>query len=1046
MRSALLRSLLTAFTLFSTTYLCPTTALRAQGTDAGIRGVIADSTGAAVIGATVEIRNLASGFSAQVRTSDRGRYSATQLPLGGPYRVVVRAVGFRSASREGITLNIGSIASADFKLAPSSVQLQEVTISDAPTRVLERNGAVTRIGAAQVQELPNQNRRFQDLTKLSPLAGSGTSLGGARAMSTDVRIDGVGGQMNNTGQTFAGPLTMTVEAIREFEIVTNEYDVTKGRQGGGLINAVSKSGTNQFTGSVFSYYRDRNLTTSDLRGVPAQNFTVLQQGISVGGPIIKDKLSFFGVYDRSAQSLPLEIMNLRNSADEIEMGVSRDSLKRMTSILAEKYGLDTTRQQTGIFSRKPLSQALFGRLDWQLSANHRLTLRNNTTLYSDPQEIGPDQALHFAESRGGAEVNSFGTLASLRSTISSGLVNEFKFQVLRFTRARTPQSEIPRGFVRIASRLPDNSNRTVTVQFGGNRLAPENYNEKQFQLANTLFWNRGNQTITLGTDNIVTKIQRYLPVEQRGLFEFDGLAQLDALTPARYSRQVPLKSGGTTADFTVADLSLFAQSEWTLGRGLTASAGLRLDGVQFLTGAGYNPLVEQRLGVRTDVKPSNWIVSPRAQVVWDVQGNGRHVFRAGVGQFSSQPPYNVHVNHMLQNGLEAVDIIQVGAQAPRPNFPLYRQDLSTVPGIPAGVAPSSIPAYVNFFGKDFRVPTTWKVSGGYEHTIGRVQLGAFGYWSHTADNFQYYDRNMVADPFFTIEGGRGVFVPAALITSAGRTNNADTRIHKDLGRVLELVGESKLVQRSLVLQSAIRLPKQSSISVSYTRNNTEDNSSFNCCVALTSTFSQNTGDPRRLTDSFGPSDDSFRDKVVTAFLLPPVWGFRVTGSYVGISGRPYSLVFNGDVNGDGTANNDLAFVFDPSDPSTPADVAEAMRRVLDNPNNRARDYIRQNLGRIAQRNAASSPFRGRTDVRVARNIGTTRGQAIELTLDVFNVENLLNRKWGGEYNLGGAQQLAAVSGFNQTTRRYTYRVNESVGTAVKSGTPFQLQLGARYRF
>lgn len=1021
-------------------------AAHAQGTDAAIRGYVTDTTGAAVANVLLEVRNISTGFLSTVRTTDRGRYLATQLPLGGPYRVTARAVGYRTVARDGILLNIGSSVTADFRLVPGAVQLTEVAVSAEPARVVERNGAVTRIGEQQVKELPNQNRRFQDLTKLSPLAGNGTSLGGARPMSTDVRIDGVGAQMNNTGQTFAGPLTMTIEAIREFEISTNEYDVSKGRQGGGLINAVTKAGTNRWEGSLFSYYRDRNLTTEDYRGVPAQDFTVRQQGFSLGGPIIRNKLTVFGVYDRSDQSLPLEIMNVRNAADEIELGIARDTLARLTRILANKYGLDTTRQQTGVFSRKPLSEAFFTRLDWQVAANHRLTLRNNTTLFSDPQEIGPDQSLHFAESRGGAEVNSTGTLASLRSTFGSNVVNEFKVQALEFTRERIAQNELPRGFVRVASRLPDNSNRTVTVQFGGNRLAPENYRERQYQLANTVFWNRGQQTITLGTDNIVTHIRRFLPVEQRGLFEFDGLAQLDAQTPARYSRQVPLRAGGTTADFMVADLSAFAQSEWHIGRGLTASAGMRLDGAQFLTAAAYNPLVEQRLGVRTDVKPANWIVSPRAQAVWDLQGNGRHIVRVGAGRFSSQPPYNVQVNHILQSGLEAVDIIQAGTAAPRADFLRYRSDLATVPGIPSGVSASSIPAYVNYFSRDFRVPTTWKVSGGYERRLWRLQLGVFAYWARTEDNFQYYDRNMVANPFFTIEGGRGVFVPASTISAAGRTNNADTRQFTDIGRVLALVGESTLEQRSVVAQAAISLPRQSSVSLTYTRNDTRDNSSFNCCVALTSTFSQNTGDPRRLADVWGPSDDGFRDKVVAAFLLPRVWGFRVTGSYVGISGRPYSLVINGDVNGDGTANNDLAFVFDPNDPSTPADIAAGMRRVLDNPNNRARDYIRDNIGRIAPRNAASSPFRGRTDLRLSRDFNTVRGQAVEITVDLFNVENLLNRKWGGEYNLGGAQQLYAVSGFNQATRRYAYRINENVGTAVKSGTPYQVQLGARYRF
>ncbi len=1018
----------------------------AQGTDAAIRGIVTDSSGAPVTGASIEVRNISSSFVAQLTTSAQGRYVAAQLPLGGPYRVTARALGYRAVAREGLTLNIGSTATVDFRMAHSPVQLQIVAVTSEPARVIERNGAATRIDGTQIEQLPNQNRRFQDLAKLSPLAGSGTSLGGARPMSTDVRIDGVGAQMNNTGQTFAGPLTMTVEAIREFEIVTNEYDVSKGRQGGGLINAVTKSGTNDYTGSVFTYYRDKRLTTEDLRGVPPTDFKVRQQGLSFGGPIIKDRLHFFTVYDRTDQSLPLEVMNVRDAADEIELGIARDSLDRLTSILANKYGLDTNQRQLGVFSREPLSQAFFGRLDWQVNDRHRLTLRNNTTLYSDPQEIGPDQTLHYFESRGAAKVNSYGTMVSLRSAFRPTLVNELKLQALKFTRQRIPQNELPRGFVRIASTLPDNSSRTVTVQFGGNRLAPEHYNERQFQLANTLYWNCGAHTMTVGTDNIITRIARYLPVEQRGLFEFDNLKQLEALTPARYSRQVPLHPGGTTAAFTIADLSAFLQDEWSPTPGVTVSAGARLDGVVFGDGAAYNPLVDQRIGARTDVTPRNWIVSPRAQLVWDIGSRGRDVIRAGIGRFSSQPPYNVQVNHILQSGLEAVDIIQVGAAAPRPDFPAYRQNLSAVPGIPNGVDPSSIPAYVNYISKDFRVPTTWKASAGYERRVGPVQLGVFGYYARTVDNFQYYDRNMVEAPYFTIEGGRGVFVPAAKITSAGRTNNADSRISPDLGRVLELVGDSRLEQRSLVLQGTWSLPRAASVTLSYTRNKSEDNSSFNCCIAITSTFSQNTGDPRRLADSWGPTDQAFRDKVIGAFILPSVWGFRLSGSYVGISGRPYSLIINGDVNGDGTSNNDLAFVFDPNDPSTPTDIAAAMKRVLANPDNRARDYIAQNLGRIASRNGGWSPFRAQTDLRLARDLTLMNRQAVELTLDVFNVANLLNREWGGVYNLGSTQQLYAVTGFNQATRRYTYKVNENVGRAVKSGTPYQIQLGARYKF
>lgn len=1020
--------------------------LGAQGTDAVIRGDVRNADGIALDGATVRVVNLATGFVARATTSGAGRFTFVQLPLGGPYRVTATAIGFRPLSRSDVMLNIGSVVTLVMRLTAAEVRLDAVAVVAEQVQTIERSGAATRIGEAQLAALPNQDRRFQDLTSLSPLAGSGTTLGGARPISTDVRIDGVGAQMNNTGQTFAGPLTMSVEAIREFEVVTNEYDVSKGRQGGGLINAVTKSGTNAFTGSVFSYNRNQRLTSSDFRGVAPANFSIAQVGGSVGGPIARDRLTFFAAYDRTAQTLPLNVSDIRDAADENTLGIARDSLHRLTSILASKYGLDTTRQQLGIFDRAPLSQAFFGRVDWQVAPNHRLTLRNNTTLFDDPNGIGPDQALHYAESRGSATVNSTGTLASLRSLIGMSLINELKVQAVHFTRERTANLEIPRGFVRIASKLPSGATNSVNVQFGGNRLAPEKFSEWQYQFANTMYWTRGNQVITVGTDNILSNVSRLLPIEQRGLFEFDNLGQLDALKAARYSRQVPLRDGGTTARFNVADYSLFGQSEWRLGRSVSLLAGLRFDGSAFLTPAGYNPLVEARLGLRTDNAPHTLDVSPRAQVIYDVDGSGRDVFRFGGGRFTSAPPYNVQVNHVLQSGLEAVDIIQVGIAAPTPDFIRYRRDPGSIPGIPAGVAATSIPAYINLFSSDFRTPTTWKVSGGYERRLGTASLGAYGYYARTRDNFQYFDRNLVAQPYFTIEGGRGVFVPASKITAAGRTNNADSRVVPELGRVLELTGATSLEQKSLVVQSSVRLPQNGAVSLSYTRNDTRDNSSFNCCIARTSVFTPNTGDPRDLAGSYGPSDNNFRDKLVAAFVLPPALGFRLSGRYVGISGAPFSLIVGSDINGDDVSNNDLAFVFDPDAAGTPPEVAAAMRRVLAKPDNLARAYIASSLGGIASRNGGRAPFTGALDMRLARSFNVANGHSVELTLDAFNVANILNREWGGTYNLGATQTLLSVTGFDQATRRYTYRVNENVGVVRKSGDPYQLQLGARYKF
>ena len=178
--------------------------------------------------------------------------------------------------------------------------------------------------------------------------------------------------------------------------------------------------------------------------------------------------------------------------------------------------------------------------------------------------------------------------------------------------------------------------------------------------------------------------------------------------------------------------------------------------------------------------------------------------------------------------------------------------------------------------------------------------------------------------------------------------------------------------------------------------------------------------------------------------------FVLGGKFSGIGGTRYSLVVNGDINGDflggtGSTNNDLSFVFDTSDAKTDPAIAKAMATVLSNPDNRAADYITKSLGKIADRNGGENPFYGTIDLRLSKSIHITKTKNLALSVDVFNFSNLLNKDWGGTYQLGN-QTLLNVTGFDQTKKQYIYSVNQNVGVATKSGTPYQVQLGARYTF
>ncbi len=1022
--------------------------LVAQGTDATISGVVRNQAGDPLTGALVELLNQATGFRASAMTTGGGEFTFSQLPLGGPYVVGTSFLGYGAVEEGEILLSLGSRIRVEFQLLQQVLDLEGVVVDAPRASTFDRFGASTRFGEEQLERLPVADRRFQDLASLSPLVGRGITIAGSRPMSTDVRIDGVGGQMNNTGQTFAGPFTMTIEAIREFEIVTNEYDVTKGRQGGGMINAVTKSGTNDLSGSVFAYHRNNDLTTTDFRGVQPADFSLTQWGGSLGGPILRDRMHFFTAFDQQLEDRPFFVLDLRTEQDEIDQQIPRVNLERMQRILEQNYGLPNGVQNFGEFSRQPVNTNWFGRVDWQLNPSHRLTLRHNYTLTDDNQGIGADQARHFNESRGTAEVGSNGTLVSLRSTLSPTALNELKVQHLTFTRNRIPNLNIPRGFVRVQSELPNGTNGNVQVQFGGNRLAPENYRERQLQLANTLYLQRGESSFAFGTDNILTSIERYLSAEQGGLFQFNSLDDLEAMRPASYSRQVPIRSDEPTADFHMLDLALFGQVERPLTSSLRVVAGVRGDLTSFLTPAPRNDILFEALGITSDRSPTDWSLSPRVQVTWDRRRDGSEIVRVGAGRFTSQPPYNTHVNHHLQSGLEAVEIIQVGAAAPFPDFQSYRRDRRTIPGVPEGVDPRAIPSYINIIGEDYQVPSTWKASASYQRTMGSVTLGVSGFYGRTFNNFQYYDVNRVAEPFFRIEGGRGVYVPASTIpTNSGRTNVNDSRIATSVGRVLELQGDTELDQRSLVFQGSWLAPFGGLLDASYTLNRTYDNSSFNCCIARTSVFTPVKDDPRDLSQSWGPSDNDFRHKAVVSAISPSMWGFRFSGRYVGQSGRPISAVIAGDVNGDDIANNDLAFVFDPDSPSTPENLREGMRRVLDNPDNRFRSYLQSNLGQIADRNGGRNPWFGQIDVRVSRDFGVPRtpGHRVEVVADIYNFANLLNSDWGGRYDVGN-QTLLTVRGFDPEAQRFTYQVNENFGVIRTGGDPYRIQIGGRYWF
>jgi Carboxypeptidase regulatory-like domain len=1034
--------------------------VQAQSTDASISGKVTDEKGIAIPGASVVVRNESTGFRAVVSTNKDGLYNLIQLPLGRPYTITVSYIGYPKQTKSDLALNQGDNIVANFRMQQSDTQLDDVVVNaNSLTKRIDRLGSSTAITAQSIQQLPTQNRNFNNLSALAPTT-NGTNISGQRASSTNYVIDGASARNNLTsGAIGSGPYSLSLEAIREFEVATNVYDVSRGREGGGTVSAVTKSGTNTLTGSVFDYYRSDFLASPyDIRGNKrTQKFTTNQYGFSLGGAIIKDKLHFFTALDRQDETMPFFIADIQNKDDEISLGISKGALDSVVNIGRAKYGLGSG-PQTGEFKRKTLANTFFARVDWQINDKHRLTIRNNYSDWLNPTSNSDNSNINLFEVWGDFKSRENTTLLALRSQFSPAFLNEFKFQYQSATRNYVPNSElpaanIPRAIVTVRSTLPNGTLGSKTVQLGGQRYYPENNKENQLQLINTSYLTVDKYKFTFGTDNTLTYMDTYISSEQNGRFIFNSLADFNNLNASRYAREAPINGIPSVQQY-ILNASLFGQVEFDISKNINAMFGLRYDVTSFLTQADYNPVVERTLGLRTDSKITDaGKIQPRIQLTWDINGEKKDIIRLGGGLFSAYPVNYAQVNNIQNSGTKvaSIDVSRPASGTslvPVPDFPSYRRNPSSAPGIIAGVPYVST---INLNDPNLKMPSIFKANLSYNKIIGdRLRLGINLLYSYTKNNYVYLDRNLVDNPYFRLanEENRGVFVPAASITAAGITNNVLGRKTNEVGRVLMLTNGAELKQKAMILDASFRYLKDGYLNVSYTLNDARDNSSYNGNVANTSTFRPVKSDPRDLSSIYY-SDNQYRSKLVVYGTTPTWKGFSLGATFRGIGGTRYSMTVDADLNGDFVGgpgdDNDLAFVFDPNSPNTSAANKASMEKVLANPDNRAKEYILKSLGKIADRNGGVNPFAGTFDIRLQKDIKTYKNQKLTLSFDAFNFANLLNKKWGVNYNLGN-QTLLLVTRFDQAKQQYEYRVNENVGVTQAAGTPYQIQLGARYSF
>ncbi|TCO29252.1 carboxypeptidase family protein [Pedobacter psychrotolerans] len=1051
----MMKNLLIAVMLF----LCyATNSAMAQTTQASISGIVTDDQKKPIPGVSIQIKNNSTGFTTRTSTNAQGEYTFKELPLGGPYTVKAVYVGFGEQTRNGYMLNLGDVVKVSITMQEASQNLEAVQVVASGLRNKVQNfGASTEISAKTMNQLPVNGRNFSNLMDLSPLSRGG-NISGQLGSSTNYTIDG----MNAKNPTSAGattsrsgaPYSISIEAVREFKVVTNQYDVTLGRAGGGTVTAVTKSGTNTISGSAFMYGRADWLSSRyDIRGVRRDNdFSTYQYGFTLGGPIIKDKLHYFVGWDHQRDARPLIIADVNGPEDEARFRITNSTLQEFTTIARDKYGVASS-DQYGSFDKKRGSDAAFARLDWQINEKNLLTIRDNYTNDRNPLGLADNTAINFFESYGTDKNVDNSLLATLRSTINSKVTNELKVQHLYTYQASTQNSQlngaIPRAQVfNVPSTLSNGTSVGTDIQIGGHRFGQEGFTNNVLQLVDNFYYNTDKIKYTFGVDVMYTHAKSLYGSEVNGRFEYrntgttiSSLQNFNNLIPNRYYREVPLVAD-PTVKAGIWNTALYGQMQTNLAKGLEFVGGLRMDYSSY----PKSPLNQQlfdAIGVRTDHELKQFLIQPRIQFNWDINENRTDFVRFGAGIFGSDINNYMTINNLTFDGKHFATVDVFNELVPRPDFIGYRNGTVAAPTVTAQQVPT-----INTYAEDAKVPVVYKANLSYSKLItDKFKVGITGYATLGRNNYMYVDRNMVATPFFTLanEANRGVFVPT-VNASNGVADWKLGRLTNQFGRVLEMNSKGKVNQFAVVLDATWNYFRDGEISASFTYNDAKDNTSYNGNVANTATLSLPVKDDPRDLSKMSYSDGQFRNKVVVYGTLPTFYGVTIGVRYSGIGGTRYSLLSGGNINGDFVATNDLAFVFDRNNANVPASVRAGLQTLLDNPlaSQSLKDYITKYSGQIAERNGGVNGFYGIVDLRIAKKFKIYKTHNIEISGDIFNFGNLLKKKWGVNETLG-SQALYAVTGFDNAAKAYSYRVNNT-GIVTPSGNPWQAQIGLRYGF
>lgn len=924
-------------------------AARGQSATGDIQGTVVDQSGAVLPGASITVTNTATGVEREAVSDTDGRFSTPGLQIG-PYEVTAVLSGFATRRQESLQLQVGQTINLRFELGLAALA-DTITVSGRPpTLETTRSQVSSVVDSTAVANLPVNGRNFIDFVLLTPgvtrdVRSGDISFAGQRGTMNSLIVDGA--DNNNTffgqaaGRTGSGraPYQFSQEAVQEFQVNANAYAAEFGRAGGAVINVVTKSGTNRFSGSVFEFYRDKalnaNTAINESLNRPKSPYHYNQFGGVLGGPIVRDAHFFFVNYDGQRNTQP-NVVFLNAPANTPTDPQTAAALARLTP-LARDW-------------ERTLNQDVFlAKTDHRLGGANRMTLRYNHQNFTG-QGFENGGAQQSFETTGASKVFTRTFNGTLASVLSSSVFNEARVQVGRDREPGEANSANPQADVRQGGSL--------VLRIGRNFFSPRETTVERLQFADTLTWVSGAHKVKGGVDLQFDDILNFFPGNFSGAYVFQTLAGFGSGVPNgagdTYTQAFAgANTSGATTHPDIKETSLFVQDEWRATDAVTVNLGLRYDVQRFAQPDVRNGDAQlAAAGIDTSVlNTDNNNIGPRLGVAWAPVGSN-YVVRAGYGVFYGRTPSIMVGTAHSNNGVNVQTITFRGASGdPVPTYP------ATFSSIPSGVALPKPTIFV--FDGDYENARTQQMSAGLEYEWMPSATVSVNYLHVRGDDLpRSTDINIGAARPLTFTTADGQSLPHYAFAPGPFTN---------FTRVISFKSTAESTYNGITLELHKRFSQGSQYRIAYTLGKVEDTVPDATAVVPEGSddrkFASNPGDFD--TDRAPGNNDQRHRLVASAVYMTDIFASRFGGLTEALledwtlgliwtvqTGQPYSAYVATDINRDANRFNDIA-------PGT-------------------------------TRNQFRLPRQITFDPRLARRIGLGGAKQLQLSWEAFNLFNRAN--------------------------------------------------------